>query len=348
MSNTKAVKPSDGVLSKAHAAFINYPRIKALADDIERCKRRSATAGSPHCMAMEGHSGAGKTTLIERYMDAYPTEETEEGTRVPILYVLTPSPITVKGMVSTILEYLGDPAAHKGTQVALDSRLVHLLRACEVELVILDDFHNLIEAETVYMFSAVSHWLKALIKKSGIPFLVVGVEGRVEPILRSNPELSRLFARRETLYPFAWNVKDESTIKEFAKFIEHAERAIDTSLTTSIPRIDLLYRVHYATAGIVSNVMSLLRSAQEYALDGGSDVIELQHLAIAFDKDIAKNVQGRVNPFPSTAGNLTPSEHLVVGEPSPNDVFTLVREARTKRREIKRDNLTAGNLLKVS
>ena len=343
----KAIEPTDGALSKSHSAFINYPRIKALADDIERCQRRSALAGSPHCMALEGHSGAGKTTLIERYMDAYPKVETPEGTRVPVLYVLTPSPITVKGMVSTILEYLGDPAAYKGTQAALNSRLVHLLRACEVELVILDDFHNLIEAETVYMFSAVSHWLKALIKKSSVPFLVVGVEGRVEPILRSNPELSRLFARRETLYPFTWDVKDEGAIKEFAKFMGHAERAIGTGLPTSLPRTDLLYRIHYATAGIVSNIMSLLRSAQEYALEGGSDVIELQHLAKAFDKDIAENVVGRANPFPYAPDKLTPAEQLVVTESALNDVFTLVREARTRRRALKRDGLTVGNLLRA-
>jgi hypothetical protein len=111
--------------------------------------------------------------------------------------------------------------------------------------------------------------------------------------------------------------------------------------------MDLLYRIHYATAGIVSNIMSLLRSAQEYALEGGSEVIDLQHLAKAFDKDIAENVIGRANPFPYATEKLTSAEHLVVTESALNDVFTLVREARTKRRALKRDSLTAGNLLRA-
>lgn len=347
----KSTQATEGLLGKSHAAFINYPRIKALSDDIARCQRRSAIADSPHCMALEGPSGAGKTTMIKRYMDAFPAEETPEGTRVPVLYVLTPSPITVKGMVSTILEYLGDPAAHKGTQAALDSRLVHLLNACEVDLVILDDFHNLIEVETSYIFSAVSHWLKALIKKSNIPFLVVGVQGKVEPILRSNTELSRLFARRETLYPFAWDVKDSSTIKEFVKFIEHAERAMGMALPTSLPRMDMLYRVHYATEGTVSYIMALLLSAQEYALESGSYIMELPHIALAFDKDISKDMPGRSNPFPYSQGKLTPADQLVVAERAVDDVYDLMREARTRRRVEKReksDSLTAGNLLRVS
>lgn len=343
--STMAKPGAKGTLSKSHAAFINYPRLQALAADIRRCQRRSAVAGEPHCMALEGHCGAGKTTLIQRYMDAYPNVDSPDGTRVPLLYVLTPSPITVKGMVSTILEYLGDPAAYKGTLAALDSRLVHLLRVCEVELVILDDFHNLIEAETPYIFSAVSNWLKALIKKSSVPFLVVGIEGKVEPILRANPELSRLFAMRETLYPFAWNVSDPNTIKEFARFIEHAERAIETPLTVSLPRMELLYRLHYATAGVVSNIMNLLRTAQEYAIESGGEVIELAHLAKAFDKQLAKHVANRANPFPYTPDKLTPAEHLTVLH-QPNNAYALVQAAKGSR-ATKSDSLTVGNLLRA-
>jgi hypothetical protein len=344
----KAKESRDGVVDQSHAAFINYPRIKILAGDIRRCQSRSAVAGAPHCMSLEGPSGAGKTTLIERYIDAYPREETPDGTRVPILYVQVPSPTTVKGMVSTILEDLGDPAAFKGTQTALDSRLVHLLQACEVELVILDDFHNLINSETVYMFSAVSNWLKALIKKSGIPFMVVGVDGKVEPILRANPELSRLFARRETLYPFAWDVNDKRTIEEFGKFVAHAERALGSPLTTQLPRMDLLYRIHYATGGIVNHIMALFRSAQEYACEAQSETIELLHMAQAFDKEVSKLMPDRANPFPRTLDRLVPAERLVVTAPTmEEDVYAILRNARSKSRKKKRDGLTAGNLLRA-
>ena len=87
---------------------------------------------------------------------------------------------------------------------SLNSRLIKLLKACQVELVILDDFHHLIDTETDRVLAKVSDWLKVLIKETGIPFLVVGMEGKVERILRANAQLSRLFAARETLLPFAW------------------------------------------------------------------------------------------------------------------------------------------------
>jgi len=71
---------------------------------------------------------------------------------------------------------------------------------CQVELVILDDFHHLIDKETNRILEQVSDWLKVLIKETGIPFLVVGIDGKVERILDANAQLSRLFAVRQT-----WN-----------------------------------------------------------------------------------------------------------------------------------------------
>jgi len=302
-------KPTS-ILTRAHSAFINYPRIQALSKDIELCQRTSQIAGEPHCIALEGPTGAGKTTMLQRYTEAYPPRDGAGGTDVPVLYVQTPSPITVKGMVSTMLEELGDPAAHRGTQAQLDSRLVYLLSACSVELVILDDFHNLTYVEKPWLMASVSNWLKAMIKKSGVPFLVVGIEGKVEPILQTNPELSRLFAVRETLYPFAWSTRNEGTIKEFATFIGHAERAAGMPLTEALPRVDLLHRLHYATDGVVANIMNLLRYAQVLAIQRGAEAIELDDLAAAFQKRLSQHVSSRVNPFIENEDGVLPTTQL--------------------------------------
>jgi hypothetical protein len=289
----------DGSLIKAHAALIRYPRFKELHADIRQCQYLSKISDEPKCMSLEGLTGAGKTTLVKEYAKAFPRIETEERTLVPVFYVPTPSPVTIKGMASRMLKNLGDPAFDRGTGRAdlLDTRLIENLIASKVELVILDDFHHLVDTETNRILAKVSDWLKALIKESEVPFLVVGVEGQVEKILKANSQLSRLFPVRETLRPFEWNPQKLSSIKEFAHFIEYAEKAIQMPLTKEVRRVELLYRLYYVTGGVVANIMNLLRAAQLLALTRRSPSIELCDLSQAFQKHLSKHVGITIDPF---------------------------------------------------
>jgi hypothetical protein len=200
-------------------------------------------------------------------------------------------------MASTMLEALGDPAPFKGTQWQMDSRLRHFIKACQVELVILDDFQHLIDKRRNRVLLSVSEWLKATIKRADIPFLVVGIEGQVEPILRCNSQLSRLFACRERLRPFAWNTKDMKTIENFARFVGIAETSIGISLPEDIPRTELLYRLHYASNGVVGNLMNLLREASLTAREQGRQRLDLVTLSVAFSNRLAEHLPDKVNPF---------------------------------------------------
>jgi hypothetical protein len=207
-----------------------------------------------------------------------------------------------------MLEQLGDPAAHIGTIGSLNSRLIHLLNAFQVELVILDDFHHLIDTETDRVLAKVSDWLKVLIKETGIPFLVVGIEGKVERILQANAQLSRLFAARETLTPFAWLPEQQHTIQGFHIFVSTIEKSVGRSLTQTAPRTELLFRLYYSTNGVVGNVMNLLRYAVMLAEERSTPALDLDTLAIAFEKRIAKHLPGKQNPFllPATERFLLP------------------------------------------
>jgi len=287
-----------GALARAHRAFIRYPRLDALHREISRCQQLSRLANEPQCMALEGATGTGKTTLIRHYAAAFPRTETTSGSRIPVLYVETPSPIRPKWAAAAMLERLGDPAADRGTFDAMNARLVALLQACAVELVILDDFHHVIDREKDQILALVADWLKVLIKNSGVPFLVVGIDGKVERILRANDQLSRLFASRETLAPFTWDTADAGSVAQFGRFVLLAEQAIGLPLTPGLARVALLGLLYAATGGVVANVMNLLRYAQVLALERGDASIELPDLWLAFEKRLAKHLAPRRNPFP--------------------------------------------------
>jgi hypothetical protein len=317
------------LLTQANTALIRYPRFKALHNDIRECQELSQLANEPQCMSLEGMTGAGKSTLVQDYTALFPRIEQVDGTRIPIFYAETPSPVTVKGMAATMLAHLGDPAAQHGTLWSLNFRLIRLMRECQVELVILDDFHHLIDRETNRVLEQVSDWLKVLIKETGIPFLVVGIDGKVERILDANAQLSRLFAVRQTLAPFRCDPTDAASVEEFARFVQYAEQAIAIPLPPTLPRLELLHRLHYATLGVVGNLMNLLRYAAWLTRQQQQAAITLPILAAAFDKRLAKHVKQPANPF------LTPPETSFVAPSTPANTSAVDGPATRKRRQPK-------------
>lgn len=297
-------------------------------------------AGEPQCMVLEGMTGAGKTTLVQAYVEAFSRYDTASGTRIPIFYMETPSPVTVKGMAARMLEVMGDPAAHKGPLWSMNARLIRFIEACTVQLVILDDFHHLIDKDTDRVLETVSDWLKVLIKETNVPFLVVGIEGGVERILRANRQLSRLFAARETLEPFGWNPSDEATMAEFAAFVKYVEKGMGMPLSDEVPRTELLHRLHYATDGVVGNVMNLMRCAALLAQKQGTEQLTLSILGRAFDKRLRKHMAGKINSLTADAGR-----HFVAPQSAPANAPGSTNhrsKQRKKRGPTAMDVLTTG------
>ena len=91
-------------IGRANTALIRYPRFNSLLGNIQLCQDMSKIAGEPQCMILEGMPGAGKSTLVQSYAESHSRYETASGTKVPIFYLETPSPATVKGMAAKLLE----------------------------------------------------------------------------------------------------------------------------------------------------------------------------------------------------------------------------------------------------
>jgi hypothetical protein len=283
--------------------FIPHRRFDTLTREIERCQQMTARSGEPYCMSLEGPTGAGKTRLVQHYLAQHPPITTEAGLTRPVFYLVTPAETTVKGLAEQMLHALGDPGSHKGTRTQMDFRLDNLIRVCGVRLVILDDFHHLLNIATERRLKAVSDWLKVRIKNTGKTFVIVGIPGEIAKVLNYNPQLSRLFASRSTLDPFPWEGSMREQIVEFDLFVRLVEKALAVSFSDELPRVELLYRLHYATNGLVGNVVTLVRYAALLVDDPSKGVIDCQRLAQAFTSSMREHLKHRHNPFAAHHGS---------------------------------------------
>ena len=111
---TEKTSATAQALLNANTALIRHARFNELHQDIELCQQLSQLADEAQCMSLEGRPGTGKTTLVKNYARTFQRDESRATTRIPVFYMETPSPVTVKGMAARMLEVIGDPAAHRG------------------------------------------------------------------------------------------------------------------------------------------------------------------------------------------------------------------------------------------
>lgn len=248
----------DSRLSQNDVQIVKHLRFNELCKVIRECQELSLMSGEPKCMILEGRSGVGKTTLVKHYAQQFGQRATDQNGEQRVLYLLVPAPVTVKALIIGMLDQLGAATDRSRSLYDQRIRLVHFLKNLGVELVILDEFQHLLQ-HSGRNRSEVSDFLKNLIKETGIPFMLVGIQGYLDEFLQGSNQLARLFSRREKLGSFPMN--DDLGQKNFAVFMRLALEATMVKIE-DLSEIEFLRRAHYCTDGVVAFIMDLLNGAK--------------------------------------------------------------------------------------
>lgn len=276
--------------------YIDHPKLDELQRKIDNCREFSKISAEPECILLTGPAGAGKSTLIKRYMKGFPPKVTPETTIVPVLTLVIPIPATVKSLATNLLAELGDTLAEKGNTTSQTLRLRTYLKKCKVELIILDEFQHFIDRKSLKVIQTLSDWLKNLLNDTAIPLALIGMPNS-DTILdaKENVQLKRRFTLRETLEPFSWETVEQQTyFRTFLKILDESLPFMERSQLSDFNTAALIYT---ATAGVMNNVMNLIRRATALALQEGMEKIDLDHLAQAYEQKVAINSLCEENPF---------------------------------------------------
>ena len=292
--------PIEDRLQLVESLYIHFPRNEAALKSIHACHTHAKRSNESEGILIQGKTGAGKTTLVELYMKPYPRTHTPEKTIVPVLYTRVPVPATCKSLVSELLTAIGDPAAEKGSQVSQTLRLKRYLKACCVELLILDEFQHFQDRDSHRVLRTVSDWLKLLMDETGIPIVLVGLPYS-HTILDAdgNEQLQRRFGGRVELEAFRYSTSKER--QDFRRFLNVIDENLPLAEKSDLADPSTALCIFEATNGVIGNVMKLIRHATGFALESNREKLTLEILGLAYEQRLAANNPGKPNPFGSVA-----------------------------------------------
>lgn len=287
--------PIEERISLARKLIVLHPRFRDAVGLLERCHQTYAQPGEPACGAILGASGVGKTSVVEHYFKLHPIQETDTGTKRPVLKVTLQPDARPKGIAADILLALGDPAWSSGTVQTLTNRATKLLARCGVELIVFDEFHHLFDMERARVMTKAAQWLKVLIVNTRIPVVVCGMP-EAEHVLRAE-HTERRFKERLALRCFTW--RTPAGRAEFCGMLKKLDGALPLAESSGLAEIESAGRFFLACRGIPDYLMALVRGGLAEALGRKSERIELADLARVFERRLAHQrvLAEQANPF---------------------------------------------------
>ncbi|MBY8168090.1 TniB family NTP-binding protein [Vibrio fluvialis] len=280
---------------KVKQIFIQNPQITDIINDISDCREFSDGIHEPDCMIVVGDTGAGKTTLIDKYLAKNPRSETNDGSIIPILSTSLPPNATPITASEQLLSDLGDPLAFSrgNDPVKIAKEMSDLMKLCGVELIIIDEFQHMIDRKNKQILHSAADWLKMLIVRSKIPVVLFGMPYSVL-ILEANNQLAGRFELQHTLEPFRLNNKESRTL--YKTFLTMLDEALPFHESSALASPEMMKRIYAFSQGNLRRIRKLINRSSRLALRDNSNKILLEHFAIAAPK-VSKAACEKQNPF---------------------------------------------------
>lgn len=274
--------------------LLEHKRFKDVTINIAELHLYSKSHSVGGGLLITAPSGAGKTTLLTNYAEKFPIGKEPQKTHIPVLHVVVPSSPTAKSFAESILLALGDPLARRGSAEEKTFRIYKLLKACEVEILLIDESQHFYYTHTAVEFRRLSDWLKNMISISGLAVVMFGLE-ETEMVMFSNEQLARRFSTRIHISPF--NLNDEEDFKEFRAVLKAFQQLLPIPVEEPLYGANIARRFLVASNGLLDYVRKILEGSVVVASRAGLRSLDLTTYAAAFRNNVWPQVPDRRNPF---------------------------------------------------
>ncbi|NUU39019.1 TniB family NTP-binding protein [Pseudomonas sp. C2B4] len=270
-----------------HPGFVRAHQMAHKSINTSR-DRRAATS-----MMLLGKTGVGKSTLCKRIAREVGLVETEQDTECsltlikPCLLVDVPPEATIKSLAVKFLGHLGLKDSERlehFSNATLTRLIIERLLVMQTQLIILDEFHRILDQGQTPTKKKVCRWVNELLIETNIPIMLVGLP-RIKKLIETIEELDDRYPYCATLRYFDFT--DRAATAQFHKMIEAIEhKVIEPAGFTE--RIVLTHETIFkaiclVTSGNLRNLNTLLNDSLTPALSREGNTFTLEDLACAAD-----------------------------------------------------------------
>lgn len=189
----------------------------AYTDAFHAVQRLHKHQGEAKATLLLGDYGCGKSFFCQQYADRFSVPPSEELSPVPVLYVEIQPGTKTGGLVSGMLDKLGDPTPDSGVIAKRGKRLLKLMHELNVSLVILDEVQEMLPSHVNKESSPIIRQIKWLMNTSKIPFILCGHNEAIS----IHHDHSQLRSRIQSVIRFtSFSCVDEDSQFDFADYIQ--------------------------------------------------------------------------------------------------------------------------------
>ncbi|MBO1272488.1 TniB family NTP-binding protein [Shewanella sp. 4t3-1-2LB] len=283
------------LLNQFSDCLVEHTQVKQIFEDFDQLRASRLFHSDPQCMLLTGDTGVGKSHLINHYQKRVASSQTASRTSHPILVSRIASGKSIDHTFAQILSDLELFGSHRrtvqrGLQRDLRKDIVKCLINANVELLIINEFQEVIEFKSPQERQLIANALKYLSEAAKLPIVLVGMPW-ADKIADEPQWSSRLIRRRQLSY---FDITTDEAQKYFRRYLKGLANHMPLEIKPAIEQAQFAIPLFAASKGENRILKHLLTEALRHALLHNSSALEREHFIAAHDSLFGPS---QSNPF---------------------------------------------------
>jgi hypothetical protein len=268
-------------LRQFNDCIVMHPQIKIIFNDFDELRQNRKFQIDQQCMLLTGDTGSGKSHIINHYKKRVLASQNYSRTTIPVLV----SRISKgKGLEATLIQVLADldlfgskQRKKRGEKTDLTKKLIEALVKAEVELLIINEFQELIEFKSRQERQYIANELKLISEEAKVPIVLVGMPWA--ELIAEEPQWSSRLVRKRKLDYFSL----QKNKGYFIGYIKGLAKKMPFDEPPTLGDKDTTAALFSACRGENRSLKHLLSESLKLALLS-DEKLEKKHFYLAFEK----------------------------------------------------------------